>query len=274
MPGKAHLSKSANLTVCIVTHNPNPNVIERTILALNRAICKISTPVFVTIVDNSPCFNPESFNFIKKFTLNFKLKIIKGHGNIGFAKANNIILDEVGQFHLILNPDAEVASDAIEQGLAFLWENEDCVLITPAAWSLNGQRQFLCKRYPAIFDLFLRGFTPSYLRKLFKSRLKRYEMQMETGDSVFWDPLIVSGCFMLVRGDAFKSSGGFCTKFMLYFEDFDLSLRITKFGRIAYVPQVKIIHAGGNAAAKGLWHIWQFSKSAFIFYRLHGFRVF
>ncbi len=36
----------------------------------------------------------------------------------------------------------------------------------------------------------------------------------------------------------------------LYFEDYDLSLRAAKIGRLAYVPSVRIRHAG---AAGRLW---------------------
>jgi GT2 family glycosyltransferase len=60
---------------------------------------------------------------------------------------------------------------------------------------------------------------------------------------------------------------------MLYFEDFDISLRASEITRIAYVPEVRIIHDGGNAAKKGAWHIRQFLRSAVTFYASHGVRL-
>ena len=35
-----------------------------------------------------------------------------------------------------------------------------------------------------------------------------------------------------------------------------------------YAPNVKITHGGGNAARKGLWHIWKFIMSGFRFFKL------
>jgi len=69
-------------------------------------------------------------------------------------------------------------------------------------------------------------------------------------DQIFWDPPIVSGCFMLFRTDVLKSLGGFDPNFFLYFEDFDLSLRASRLTRLAYVPTVRIIHFGGYASER------------------------
>ena len=34
----------------------------------------------------------------------------------------------------------------------------------------DGKRHYLCKRYPAVFDLLLRGFAPGFVRALFRRR--------------------------------------------------------------------------------------------------------
>ena len=99
-------------------------------------------------------------------------------------------------------------------------------------------------------------------------------MSKETDEDVVWDPPIVSGCFMLFRGGLYRQLGGFDGRFFLYFEDFDLALRAGKVTRTAYVPAVRIVHEGGHAARKGLTHIKLFAKSALLFYKLHGFKLF
>ena len=78
---------------------------------------------------------------------------------------------------------------------------------------------------------------------------------------VLWDPPIVSGCFMLFRTDVLQQLEGFDPRFFLYFEDFDISLRAGRVSRIAYVPQVKVVHHGGHASRKGWRHIWMFGRS-------------
>ena len=86
------------------------------------------------------------------------------------------------------------------------------------------------------------------------------------------DVPIVSGCFMFFRRDVLDAVGGFSPDYFLYFEDFDLSLRVSKVARIAYVPAVRIVHHGGDAARKGLKHIWMFTRSAVTFFNTHGWR--
>jgi GT2 family glycosyltransferase len=183
-------------------------------------------------------------------------------------------MKQIGEFHLILNPDIRLDADALINALAFMRANERCGLLSPYAVWPNGQRQYLCKRYPAVFDLILRGFAPQIIRSLFSARLAQYEMQAETQNNVFWNPPIVSGCFMFFKGTTLKNTHRFSNKFFLYFEDFDLSLRSGKIADTAYVPDVRVIHAGGHASKKGFWHIKVFIQSAMTFYRIHGFKLF
>jgi len=138
----------------------------------------------------------------------------------------------------------------------------------------DGRVQYLCKRVPTVFDLFLRGFAPGWLRRRFAARMARYEMQDVIGDAVVWDPPLVSGAFMFFRTDVLRRLGGFDRRFFLYFEDYDLCLRAARETRIAYVPTVKVVHHGGHAAKKGLRHIRMFMQGAALFFRLHGWRWF
>ena len=77
---------------------------------------------------------------------------------------------------------------------------------------------------------------------------------------------------MFFRRDDLFRAGGFAEAFFMYFEDFDLSIRIGKISRIAYVPAVKIIHYGGQAAGKGPKHIAMFIRSGFTFFMHNGWK--
>ncbi|MEO8384587.1 MAG: glycosyltransferase family 2 protein, partial [Betaproteobacteria bacterium] len=83
------------------------------------------------------------------------------------------------------------------------------------------------------------------------------------------DVKIASGCFMLVRRTVLDRVQGFDPAFFLYFEDFDLSYRIASFADIARVADVRIVHAGGGAAAKSVRHVWLFVSSALRFIWKH-----
>lgn len=260
------------LTISIVTYNPDLHEFRKTLDSLAIALQRCGTSNFlVTIVDNSAqdVISP----FIESNYTHLPLRIFRGQGNIGFGRAHNLAIQEIGEFHLILNPDIELHSEALLNAIAFMNFNPRCGLITPYSKWPNGDRQYLCKRYPAVFDLFLRGFAPQFIKSIFKKRLCRYEMQAENQNFVYWNPLIVSGCFMFFRGATLTKTRGFSDDYFLYFEDFDLSIRVHEFAEVAYVPTIKVIHAGGNAAKKGIWHIKLFIFSAIRFYRSHGLKI-
>ncbi|WP_404980359.1 hypothetical protein [Caballeronia sp. LZ019] len=111
----------------------------------------------------------------------------------------------------------------------------------------DGSQQYLCRRYPALADFFIRGFLPRSLRNPFQNRLARYEMRDVIGDkAIVWDPPIVSGCFMLFRTEVLKKLNGFDPRYFLYFENYDLSLRAHDVARVAYVPSVRVLQEGAR----------------------------
>jgi hypothetical protein len=79
---------------------------------------------------------------------------------------------------------------------------------------------------------------------------------------------------MLCLSDALIRAKGFDEAYFLYFEDFDLSLRMGEIGRLDYVPAMRIEHAGGHAARKGFSHLRMFMQSGFRFFNTHGWRFF
>jgi GT2 family glycosyltransferase len=202
------------------------------------------------------------------------LEIVRGHGNVGYGRGHNLALSRAADaYHLVLNPDVLVDPDAIVEGLRYLEAHPHVGMVTPQATTLAGVRQFLCKRYPSILVLGLRAFAPAWLRVPFRGRLERYEMR-DLPENVPTAPIpIASGCFMLSRREALQAIGGFSPEYFLYFEDFDLSLRLGRVADIAYVPEVRIVHAGGFAANKGWAHRRMFIRSAATFFRHHGWRL-
>ncbi|WP_420340739.1 glycosyltransferase family 2 protein [Roseibium sp.] len=261
------------LTVSLVIYRPDTNALTATLQSLSKAMRQLdASRCKVFVIQNCDTGGVAPLLGANLNGIAFDLR--QGHGNIGFGRAHNLVLKDTGTFHLVLNPDIEMAEEALTRGLKFLEEHADCGLITPHACWPDGSRQFLCKRYPALFDLLLRGFAPVFLKNRFSGRLARYEMSEETGEDVVWDPPIVSGCFMLFRGEIYRQLDGFDPRFFLYFEDFDLALRTGNITRTTYVPAVRIVHEGGHAARKGVTHIKLFAKSAILFYKLHGFKLF
>lgn len=194
--------------------------------------------------------------------------------NPGFGIANNrALLGSDARYLLILNPDAELADDALDNALALLESDPEVVAVAPRVVNDSGEREYLCKQNPRLLTFLLRGFAPARLRGRFSKRLGDFEMRAETAEGVAQaDVPIASGCCLLVRGDAFRAIGGFDERYFLYFEDFDLSLRLAGHGRIVYLASMNVVHHGGQAARKGMWHIWQFLRSARLFFSTWGWR--
>ena len=193
--------------------------------------------------------------------------------NQGFGAANNHALrDSRADFVLVLNPDVKLAPDAIAHAIVHLDATADCGAVTPVATFPDGAPQYLAKRDPTMAVLALRGVAPRWLKALFGKSLSRYDYADVPFDAALSDSRTVSGCWLLLRGEVWRQSGGFDEAFFLYFEDFDLSRRIAQVSRIDRVPGCRIVHAGGNAAGKGGKHIGMFIRSAMRYFGKHGWR--
>ncbi|WP_277182563.1 glycosyltransferase family 2 protein [Caballeronia sp. BR00000012568055] len=261
------------LSVSIVIFRPHRRLLELTLHTLNTAIEAnriASAPVY--LVNNG---TDEHINWSEMTNEPWlRASIIEGQGNVGYGRGHNLAIERTtSRYHLILNPDIELDDDALFQGIAFLDAHPEVGAITPNIRSGNGAQQFLCRRFPTVLDLFVRGFLPRSLRAPFAKRLAHYELRDAIDDkNVFWDPPIISGCFMLYRTEVLKKLGGFDPRYFLYFEDYDLSLRTHEIARVAYVPSVRVLHHGGDAARKGFTHIKLFITSAIRFFNRFGWR--
>jgi GT2 family glycosyltransferase len=275
----------ASLQVSVVTYRPDLRLLERCFRKLVLAIGAAREDgavrtVALALIDNSG--DREVAREVIKLAqtrfrdANVQMTYLHGHANIGYGAAHNLVLHGSGaDYHLVLNPDVELAPDALAIGVRWLAEHAEIGAIAPEVTNADGERDYLCKRYPAAFDLLLRGFAPGFVRALFRRRLARYEMRdvIEADpDQEIIDIPAMSGACLLVKRHAIDATGGFDPKFFLYFEDFDWTVRLNRITRTAYVPTMRVLHHGGGAASKGLNHVGWFFRSALRFYQKHGWR--
>ncbi len=277
----------SSLQISVVTYRPDLKLLERCLRKLALAIAAgreagVMRTVHLALIDNSED-KAVADTVIKlgkaRFSdSNVHVTYLHGHANIGYGAAHNLVLHGTGSdYHLVLNPDVELAPDALANGIGWLDRHPDVGALAPLAFDARGEPAYLCKRYPAVVDLVLRGFAPSFMRRLFRRRLERYELRDVLAEAKGKDVVgipVLSGAFMLVKRDAIDRTGGFDPRYFLYFEDFDWSVRLNKMTKTAYVPSVQIGHHGGHAARKGVRHVGLFARSAFRFYRRHGWKWF
>lgn len=267
-------SPPTQLSISVVTFRPALDVLQQTLESLSTAIAQaraegVLDATRLEIIDNGT----EQPAELAALAAAFDSHLRQGHGNIGYGCGHNLSLLASGYpFHLVLNPDVIVDQDAIVAALGYMHHHSDVVILAPKVRCENGRLQHLCKRYPSVFTLALRGFAPRWLRRIFKAQLNHYELLDLPLESPQKAIPLVSGSFMFCRRAPIAEIGGFSSAFFVYFEDFDLSLRAAEVGKLAYVPQVEVIHFGGNAAGKGWRHQQLFIRGAYTFFQRHGWK--
>ncbi len=268
------------ISVAIVVHRPDLAQLLRTLHALDHAVAESGLPASLAIVDNTP--ESERMAPQQHQALLDRLTHIPDKAwhylteNRGFGVAHNTALAAVdSDWHLILNPDLELAPDALSQALAYGESHPEIQLLMPKVARSDGQQEFLGKRYPSVLGLLLRAFAPVWLQKRFASLLAEYEARdLQQQDTPQDQIPIASGACMLCRTPALKAVGGFDERYFLYFEDFDLSLRLAERGKLVFLPAMQAVHHGGYAARKGFRHIAWFGVSAMRFFNRFGWRWF
>jgi len=271
------------LSIAIVSYHSDLPILQRALDSIAEAVeaAQRQWPalgVDFYLVDNDPD-GSTSQAIAKKLLLLDKqrvhhVELIHNVRNLGYGAGHNACLKKLdSDYHLILNPDVILADDFLWQGLTFLEKEKDVAVVAPYVENEKGEAAYLCKRYPTVLDLWLRGLMPSFIQQHFQQRLDHYQMkEVYDAKQVNKNIPIISGCCMLIRTNVFRELDGFDERFFLYFEDFDLSLRIAGKGKVAYNPAMHIQHLGGFSAKKGLWHIQQFARSGKQFFAKHGWR--
>jgi hypothetical protein len=270
-----------SLSVTIVTFRTRTQLLEAALRSLARAVQEAREAgalggVSLHIVDNGPeDERPNVDDAAGSWPAEAgSLEIVAGHGNVGYGRANNLVLGRLrSQVHLIMNPDVELDPAALRAALAALEQHPEVGLVAPSVYGEDGALQYLCRRYPSLWVLFLRGFAPAGLRRRFARTLADYEMRDVIDDRFYSGVPLASGCFMLARTPLLTRLGGFDPGYFMYFEDYDLSLRVGREAAVAYVPQARIVHHGGDAARKGARHVGWFIRSAWRFFSRHGWKI-
>ena len=273
---------TSTLSVSIVLYHSSVKLLRSTLIsaydASRRALNEGGlTSVAVFLVDNSLCSHyrgeVQGALVALEFDAFFVVKYVAAEDNSGYGGGHNLVVPELeGDYHLVLNPDVELAEASLSIGLTTLQNDSGLALVSPRVLGSDGGQEFLCKAYPSVLVLLVRAFAPEFLRNCFRAQLDAYELRDICSRQHSSEVALASGCFMLLRRSAFTQVGGFNEKYFLYFEDFDLSLRLRESGRLQFLPAMQIVHHGGYAASKGVRHIWLFLRSGFRFFNDHGWK--
>jgi GT2 family glycosyltransferase len=210
-----------------------------------KAAVNIHVEVFV--VDNASSDDSKSILPAKFPQVHFKWN----SQNIGFAKANNSVLNEVSGSHILfLNPDTIIPENGLESCLQFFQNNPDAGAL--GVHMIDGNGRFLpeSKRgFPSAANAF---FKLTNLYKLFPSSAffsGYYSGHIPEKKTASIE--VLSGAFFMISNKMLKRIGGFDPDYFMYGEDIDLSYRVKKTGfKNYYFPEVSILHFKGESTSK------------------------
>ena len=203
-----------------------------------------------------------------------RLRVMKGHGNVGYGAGQNRALETVSSdYHLILNPDVFLEKDALLEGLRYLGDHAEVAMLVPQGFDPQNEYARLSKRHPSLLVLALRALAVRGSDGVLGRRVARYTYGGELPCDAPKSITLASGCFMLCRTETLKKVKGFDERYFLYFEDYDLSLRMKNYGAIVELPQARITHYGGHTARRDLRRVAHFVRSGVRFFNRYGWRI-
>ena len=265
------------LSISIVIFSLDTLVLSKTIESVVKSAKKIPSHLDISrlyLIDNGDN-EKELLNLIAQFSdSSLKIHLYSTDKNLGYGQAHNIAIDDTtDKYHLILNPDVVISASSLVVGLNYLDQIDEVVAVSPSARDGDRNVQNLAKSYPSLLVLLLRALNLRFLNNLFSEKLSSYELREKIHNKEYVEVEIISGCFMLCKTKALKLVGGFDQRYFLYFEDYSLSIELNKIGKIVYLPDMKIVHYGGNSSRKGFNHIRMFLSSMIKFFSRYGWKI-
>lgn len=232
-----------DLTVIIVSYNTR----DLTLAALRTLdATTLATPFRTVVLDNASA-DGSADAVAAAFP---RAELIRSPGNLGFARANNVVAGRATtEWLLLLNPDTECHPGAVDNLMAFarahpqagIWGGRtvfpDGRLNIASCWARITPWSAFCMAV-GLSAAFPRStlFNPEAMGGWPRDSVRQVD--------------IVSGCFFLIRRDLWTRLGGFDLRYVMYGEEADLCLRAARLGcRPMITPAAQIMHIVGAASA-------------------------
>lgn len=197
-----------------------------------------------------------------------QVQVIRRKENGGFGTGHNTVLPLLNsRYHVVVNPDIALDTDAIGALCHWMEEHPDVVMTTPRLRFPDGREQYTAKRAPTFLALLARQLRLPFL----KSVERHYLMQ----DEDLTQPQVIDFCtgsFFVVRTDVFREMGGFDESYFMYVEDADITRKAQQYGKVMYVPVTYVYHAWHRDANKKWRNFWMQIRSMFHYWHKWGFR--
>ena len=165
--------------------------------------------------------------------------------NKGMGGGNNAGMRAVdGRYFFLLNSDAWVVDDALDQLIAFADEHPEAAVVGPKLLNTDGTLQRSVRGEPTLWRLateylFIRKLAPRSKRL---NPLYRGDFQHDRAAEVDW----LFGPALLVRREAADAVGLFDEDFFMFSEEVDWMTRFRRAGwSVMFFPGAEVVHVGG-----------------------------
>ena len=221
------------------------NTFDLTKACIASCVKHVQSPFEMILVDNGSEEKP-----LDELLIEFPdVKYIRSGGNIGFAKGNNLGIDEAkGEFILLLNSDCELTEDSVTKSMTQLKKIPDvgvlaCSLIFPDGETQNNYQSFPSVKADLLeatrlFKLMNKErFATQYENRLLDNRKNHY---------CDW----VWGAFFMFRKSDLEllKEKQLNASFFMYGEDMEWCWQFAKIGkRSYYFSETTVIHHMGKS---------------------------
>lgn len=213
------------------------------------------------IVDNGS--TDGTAQYIEQNFLNY-VHLIKNRGNLGFAKANQIGVNQAkGRYILFLNPDMQIDQGHLDTLIGIL--DREKTVGALSCKLVNSERKphpaLRPSHFPSLSPYFFSflGLTPFFCTVHKKFQIEGFDDDKEQ------EVELVRGAFLLMRREIIETLGfAFNPIYYILFEDVDTCQEIARLGwKILYTPSVTCIDYFGRSflAQPKPWKVAQMKKS-------------
>lgn len=174
--------------------------------------------------------------------------LVRNDANLGFAAANNRgFAVATGRYLCLVNSDVVARDGVLDAMVAHLDAHPEVGLLAPRTLTGDGRVRQNCRRFPTLANA---AGDSLWLRKLPRPlRIEGRTLPPETYDATH-DAEVLSGCFLMVRREAFDQVGPLDEDFFFYAEDTDWCRRFHDAGwRLVYLADAEAVHFGGGSSA-------------------------
>jgi N-acetylglucosaminyl-diphospho-decaprenol L-rhamnosyltransferase len=175
-----------------------------------------------------------------------EVRVVRNTENLGFARATNQgIRQSSGRLVLLLNPDTEVGSGAVDILSRFLEDTPEVGAVGPRLLNPDGTLQISAYPEPTLFREVWRLFHLDSLWPMGSYSMAEWNTENPREVDV------LTGACILLRRDVLDQCGLLDEAYFIYSEDQDLCRRLRSRGRrLFWVPRATVVHCGGQSSSQ------------------------